>query len=276
MLMLDVYQGLEGVKRGTIKYLRVLESIPKTEHSIPQRLDVGIGSGWDPRKVLGTVRVEDDGSARFAVPAGTPVFFEALDADYMDVRRMRSFTSLQPGEQVACVGCHESYGSAPPNRAVAALEKPPQTITPPPWGEIPMDFSKVVQPVLDRHCVACHDGSDGTRKSFDLSGRQLVEAVGADNQSPGPPWPNTPHRVTASFVHLLDYVDFTRLGGYEGGNLPLPPYAVGSHRSRLIKVLDAGHYDVRLTPADRRALVAWIDCNAPYLGGWDDYLSARR
>ena len=36
--MLDVYEGLEGVERGQIKYLRVLETIEKREHSIPQRL----------------------------------------------------------------------------------------------------------------------------------------------------------------------------------------------------------------------------------------------
>ncbi|NQU26143.1 MAG: hypothetical protein HQ567_33065, partial [Candidatus Nealsonbacteria bacterium] len=54
VLMVDVYEGLEGVPRGTIKHLRVLETICKTEHSTPQRLDVGIGSGWDPRRILGT------------------------------------------------------------------------------------------------------------------------------------------------------------------------------------------------------------------------------
>jgi len=274
-LMLDVYQGLPGVARGTVKHVRVLETICKQEHSIPQRLDVGIGSGWDPRRILGTVAVEEDGSARFEIPADRPVFFQTLDENYMEVRGMRSFMSLKPGEKVTCVGCHETYGTAPPNRMVAALGKPPQTITPPPWGPIPVDFAKVVQPVLDRHCVRCHDGSEGKQKSFDLTVGNLLLAKGADNQSPGPPWPNTPHRVTASFVNLLKYVDFTRLSGYGGENLPLAPYAVGSHRSKLIDVLDEGHYEVKLGRDQRRAIVAWIDCNAPYLGGWDDYVAKK-
>ena len=67
-------------------------------------------------------------------------------------------------------------------------------------------------------------------------------------------------------------LDGAVLGGYSGGNLPLAPYQIGSHQSKLIKLLDAGHYDTELSPADRRAIVTWIDCNAPYLGGRDEYV----
>ncbi len=273
LVLLDVYDGLEGVERGRVKHLRVLETIVKREHSIPQRLDVGIGSGWEPRRILGTVPVAEDGSAMFEVPADTALFFEALDENYMDIRRMRSFTSLRPGETASCIGCHEDYDSVPANQPPAALARSPVQITPPPWGAIPMSFRDVVQPVLDRRCIGCHDGSDGEDKSFDLTGRHLVPAKGADNQSPGPPWPNVPHLVTTSFARLIPFVDFTKLSGYGGGNLPLAPYSVGSHRSRLVELLDRGHYDVRLTTDERRAIVAWIDCNAPYLGGWDEYVA---
>jgi len=271
LLMADVYRGLEGVSRGTVKYLRVLKTLPKIQHSTPQRLDIGIGSGWDPRLVLGTVLVEEDGSAHFQVPANTPIFFEALDKDYMDVRRMRSYLTVQPGETVGCVGCHESYSAAPTNVKLMALERPPQEITPPPWGAIPMAFSDVVQPVLDRHCVRCHDGTTGEDKSFDLTANDFVPPKGADNHYP--PAPSDPYRVTSSFVNLLPHVDFIRLSGYGGGNLPLEPYAVGSHRSKLVETLDSGHYDVQLDVDSRRAIVTWIDCNAPFLGGWDDYVA---
>jgi hypothetical protein len=274
VLMLDVYQGLDGVEPGTIKYLRVLETLPKAVHSVPQRLDLGIGSGWDPRAILGTVPVERDGSVRFRVPAGKTIFFEVLDENYMDVRRMRSFTNFRPGEEVTCVGCHESYGTAPPNRTVAALAAAPREITPPPWGAGPMDFAAVVQPVLDRRCTHCHDGTEGEAKSFDLTANNLIEPAGADDHYP--PAASDPYRVTASFANLLPSVSFTKLTGYEGGNLPLGPYQVGSHRSRLVKLLDAGHYDVKLSPDQRRAIVAWIDCNAPFLGGWEDYVTGTQ
>ena len=196
-----------------------------------------------------------------------------LDENYMDVRRMRSFTNFQPGEQVTCVGCHESYGTAPPNRMVAALASEPVEIAPPPWGAGPMDFVDVVQPVLDQQCTSCHDGTEGIQKSFDLTAKNLVEPTGADNHYP--PAPSDPYRVTASFANLLPFVSFTKLSGYEGGNLPIGPYEVGSHRSKLVELLDAGHYDVKLSPNQRRAVVAWIDCNAPYLGGWERYVTAE-
>ena len=41
------------------------------------------------------------------------------------------------------------------------------------------------------------------------------------------------------------------------GHLPLAPYAAGSHRSRLVEILDADHYGVKLSPADRRAIVPY-------------------
>lgn len=269
LILADVYRGLAGVRRGTVKYLRVLKTIPKDYHSTPQRLDIGIGSGWDPRAVLGTVPIEEDGSACFQVPADTPVFFEALDENYMDVRRMRSYLTVKPNETVSCVGCHESYNAAPTNVRLIALEHPPREITPPPWGATPMAFSTVVQPVLDRYCIRCHDGTSGKDRSFDLTSNQMVPAGGADNHYP--PAPSDPYRVTASFANLLPHVDFIRLNGYVGGNLPLEPYAVGSHRSKLVDLLDDGHYDVELDADSRRAIVTWIDCNAPFLGGWDEY-----
>jgi hypothetical protein len=150
LILADVYRGLAGVSRGTVKYLRVLKTLPKNYHSTPQRLDIGIGSGWDPRAVLGTVPIEEDGSACFRIPADTPVFFEALDENYMDVRRMRSYLTVKPNETVSCVGCHESYNAAPTNVRLNALEHPPQEITPPPWGAIPMAFSSVATGVRGR------------------------------------------------------------------------------------------------------------------------------
>ena len=71
------------------------------------------GLSWTPVEVLGTVPVEADGSAHFRVPVDTPVYFQLLDENYMELRRMRSFISFQPGEQRGCVGCHESKAVAP-------------------------------------------------------------------------------------------------------------------------------------------------------------------
>jgi hypothetical protein len=68
---------------------------------------------WSPVRVIGTVPVEPDGSAHFTVPADVAIYFQALDDRQMEVRRMRSFVSLKPGEVRSCHGCHESQGRPP-------------------------------------------------------------------------------------------------------------------------------------------------------------------
>ena len=74
----------------------------------------------DPGKcVLGTVPVEEDGSAYFRVPAGVILFFQALDARGVAVQTMRSATHVQPGQTLSCIGCHEHRQQAPPAKAGA-------------------------------------------------------------------------------------------------------------------------------------------------------------
>ena len=68
---------------------------------------------WTPIRILGDVPVEQDGSAHFEVPADTAVYFQLLDENRMELRRMRSFISFQPGETRACAGCHETRGVVP-------------------------------------------------------------------------------------------------------------------------------------------------------------------
>ena len=84
VVITDIYQGLDGIKRGEVKYLRILETYSKTVRTTPQRCDVGVGSGWDVRGVLGIVPVEADGSAHFYLSPYKQIFFEALAWDRED------------------------------------------------------------------------------------------------------------------------------------------------------------------------------------------------
>ncbi len=78
---------------------------------------------------------------------------------------MRTLTYLQPGERRGCVGCHERSGSAFrrgwPWRSPAG-HRPSR---PGPDGSSPLSYPRLVQPVLDRHCVRCHDGAEEKAKS---------------------------------------------------------------------------------------------------------------
>lgn len=267
----DVGKGLDGVPAGTVKWLRVYETFPKRRHTNPHRVDVGVSSGYDMRSVMGLVPVEADGSAYFTVPAGRMIFLSALDKDFLEVRRMRNYVNLMPGEVQSCVGCHESPREAAKAEVShsLAMKKGPATIQPPDWGGGPMSFRTVVQPVLDRHCVRCHQGGSGAGKAFDLRGKVVVKAPapGGDGDE-GPQ-----HGVTDSFLALLKHVKYCdRIGGYGGEKLPLAPYAVGSAVSPLMRMLKRGHQGVTLPKADWEALASWIDCNAPFYGSYDEAL----
>ena len=162
LVLADVYQGrnMEGVQRGEIKKLLVLELLPKqVNFSGGPDLVSWLGT-FSLERVLGTVPVEEDGSACFDVPACRPVFFVALDENDMSVQRMHSFVSVMPGETTSCVGCHEARSQSPASPSgtlLQALQRPPSTIQP--FADLPdvVDFPRDIQPILDRHCVECHN-----------------------------------------------------------------------------------------------------------------------
>jgi hypothetical protein len=170
----DAHAGpaLAGIPRGTVAKLRVIalqfrSSGIGSNHSYGPGGDamvstpVAIGNGtWDVKVVLGDTPVQPDGSAFLKVPARTPVYFQALDINGHAVQTMRSWSTVQPGETQSCVGCHESKNSAPPAHGyggTVALRSGPQELMPfygPPRG---FSFPREIQPILDRHCVRCHD-----------------------------------------------------------------------------------------------------------------------
>ena len=122
------------------------------------------------RAVLGTVPVEADGSVvlRGAGRQGD-LLPGARRSSGMAVQSMRSATYVHPGEQLTCQGCHERK-----HRAAAAvrlqlplaLRRAPSQIEPDVEGSNPFNYVRLVQPVLDRHCVACHQ----EKKALDLTG----------------------------------------------------------------------------------------------------------
>ena len=172
MLMTDVYRGLQGIPRGEIKYLRMLEQVPRPwtakrfwpdDITSGQNAAVSLGSHIFVTILHGVVPVAEDGSAHFTVPAGRNLFFQALDEQFMEIERMRTFVNLRPGEVRSCIGCHQSRNEAPPIAAPLAMTRPADRPQPQP-GDLtvprPLYYPADVQPILDQHCVRCHGGPD--------------------------------------------------------------------------------------------------------------------
>jgi len=265
VLLADVYAGLEGVPRGTIKYLRILEQVPRpwaarrfwpNDSAFGQHAVVSLNSHIHVKIHHGVVPVREDGSACFIVPAEKNLFFQALDADFMEVQRMRSFVDFRPGEVRSCVGCHQYRPKAPGGRAPLALRDPPQRPGPQPGETVPrpIHYPTDVQPILDRHCTQCHSGKR-LEAGLDLSGT-MTEYFSRSYE-------NLMNRRLVAYIQEF-------YGPQPDGQItnvePLPPQAVGSHASRLVTILRRGHYDVKLSSEEFVRLATWVDANGPYYG----------
>lgn len=220
----------------------------------PGLYQVRESGGWPSyvaKASLGTVPIAEDGSANFLAPAGKVLYFQLLDAEYNELQRMRSVIQLQPGERRSCIGCHDSRHSSPPPNLASALVQPPRRLEPPPWGTEAFDYQRVVQPVLDAHCVRCHDGREAGRS--DLRGTLDASRVPASYRT----------LIEGGWVH---YFDFT----YGMRHFKAEPLSFGTLRSRLWEVLaDKNHQEVQLDETGLRAIKAWTDLNCPL---WPDYI----
>jgi hypothetical protein len=262
--------GCEGIPPESIRWLRLAEPVgwPYDNAHGGQRYGEdhrygGPGAdrknllNWTPVRILGDVPVREDGSAMFRVPADTAVYFQVLDENRMELRRMRSFISFQPGEQRACTGCHESRTVAPgpsPRTTSLALVHGADDPQPPPWGDRPVSFLRDVQPILDRHCTRCHCG---LKPAGDLD--FFCGLTSHDGEVPGYGYNRAYETILARGLVAMSAVRVQDAA-------ITPPLAYGSSKSRLAQVVlrgrQAGRYAV--TDDEWRTLTAWIDANAPY------------
>ena len=291
----DVYRGLQDVKRGSIKYIRVLEQIPRPWAT--RRL--WDGDCYDQQHATitkdthlglkiqhGIVPVEEDGSACFVVPSMANIFVQVLDENYMAVQTERTYVDYMPGEVRSCVGCHETPAnvsrSDDPAMVKQALKRKPSIPGPQPGeknGRRSLDYVHDVQPVWDAHCIKCH-GGDNPKGKLNLSGTlTTLFNVSYENL--------VPERRKGK-----DNFDKKLLGPVIGENHPktgnveyLPAKSLGSHASVLATMLSKGkiqlrdstkneragklaekHKEIQLSKEELLKVTNWIDTNAQFYG----------
>ena len=289
----DVYTGpgLAGVPRGAVKRLRLVAY----HYGYPGMAGpdkIGQGGPWEVMRILGTVPVYEDGSAAFRVPANTPICVQPLDAEGKALQLMRSWYTAMPGEIASCVGCHEKPKDTPITRYEVAATRPPVEVEPWYGPARGFDFEREVQPVLDKHCVGCHDGQprpDGSRIA-DLRSERLVDDyeglplsnLGATRLHPDlrdrfekfapykPPTKLLGDRktlYTPAYDALIPYIRRVNIEDYVGLHVPGEYHA---DTSELVQMLRKGHHNVRLDEEAWDRLITWIDLNGPCHGTWGD------
>ena len=124
--------------------------------------------------------------------------------------------------------------------------------------------------MLNKHCVQCHSGPDA-KKGIVLTGepqgaftKSYVSLCGDPTLPTKQGKPPVADPLVPRFAQR-NQIQMTPVGGVHG--------ALGS---RLMKMLRAGHNDVKLSDADLRRLAAWIDCNAVFYGSFDPAEQARQ
>jgi hypothetical protein len=123
----------------------------------------------------------------------------------------------------------------------------PSTIEPGPDGSNPFSYPRLVQPVLDRHCVECHAKEE---KAMDL-------AAG-----------NEDGHFFKSYENLRDYAFF-----YDNASWTEPktyPGRFGASASKLYQILRDDHYGVELSSEEMKRLTLWLDCNSDFYGAYDE------
>jgi hypothetical protein len=269
--LVDVYagEGLKDIPRGEAKGLRLF-----TYHFLYPKMGgpqgvVGMEGPWDIKRMIGTVPVEQDGSAFFRVPANTPISIQPLDSEGKALQLMRSWFTAMPGEVISCIGCHESQNSAPTVTKTIAVNKAPSQITP--WyGPVRgFNFEREVQPILDKYCISCHDGQN---KLPNLRERKYITDYHAK--------PSVFHNGKKNAGHFSrSYAElhrFVRRSGLESDYHMLVPMEYHPDTTQLVQMLKKGHGNTILDAEAWDRIITWIDLNAPFHGTWSEIAGAKR
>jgi hypothetical protein len=256
LALVDVYKGrqMRTVKPGTIKTLLIYEVLPKPINYSGAMSEMSAGGTFSVERLLGSVPVSEEGSAYFKLPPLRSVLFLAMDAKGHCVKRMHSFTSVMPGEHTTCIGCHEKRTEAPTaderDRLVRTMRTPP--VAPQPVSGVPeiFDFLRDIQPILDKHCLKCHN-HDREEGRFNISGHW------------GPLYP-------------IGYIQMSWRELFGDNRIILPysehsksnfaPYEIGTGSSRLLKLIEQGHEGVKMPETEQKIIRHWLDAGANHAG----------
>ncbi|MDO5554109.1 MAG: hypothetical protein Q4G68_10145 [Planctomycetia bacterium] len=296
----NVFEGAPEILKEKGKAIRIIQMDPKTyttwhktvQHDGPA---ISVFQADGVKRIIGTVPIEEDGSIHFEIPSGQAVFFEMLDEKGQAIHVMRSFTNVMPGEQRGCTGCHESNLATQSNvplegaQVGIAVRKPPVVPTPPSWGtEESIGYKRFVQePVLDKYCAKCHqDPENDAYKALNMTWRPSTHGWWGwvhhrpEDISPftepyltlvsgATPWGGAKERDERNVPkNLAGLFIVEAYNPNDPENLKtLPPYSAYSPVSQLVHNAASGeHHDVKVEGEDLARLVAWVDCNGPYLG----------
>jgi len=281
-VLTNVYQGMEGVEPGEVKWLRVNEALPRYWSTGRRWSPALSSSSWKaalwPRVQWGVVPVEKDGSAQFVVPANRGIFLQALDENFQEIQRERTYVNYSAGEVRSCTGCHGQSNLATTSLqgtgTPIALTRAPSMPQPQPCDEVKnggdglagqvIHYPTDIQPIFNSKCISCH-GEKEPKGDLRLTG----EVTTFYNTSY-----ETLARKRLAGPIIPEFTSFLQgdRGNYNGAFLP--PRSLGSPTSPMIEILtDPDHpknaeddHTKMLTKMELMRLSRWADSNYQFYG----------
>jgi Mal s 1 allergenic protein-like/Hydrazine synthase alpha subunit middle domain/Concanavalin A-like lectin/glucanases superfamily/WD40-like Beta Propeller Repeat len=246
--VMDVYNSDLPFPEGTeVKWLRVVQNIPKTNHAMGEPM-IGYERENTPRIPLGIVPVEEDGSVCFEAPVAKQLIFQVLDENFMAVQSMRSVAFVHPGEQLSCFGCHENTHTAPQrSHAPFALRRPPSRLEPECGPVEPVSYYRQIKPIFEKTCIPCHQKEGKGPRDM------RYEALKED--------------YTFWFSGAMFTQMTTDYSGVHGGSRTIPG-RFGARASRIGQALLSESHRRHVSARERHQIVQWIDCNSLRLGSY--------
>ena len=286
-VLTDITLGMTGVKPGQVKWLRINEALPRYWDTGRRWRTALSSSSWKaalwPRVQWGVVPVEKDGSACFEVPADRSIFLQALDENFRELQRERTYVNYKPGEIRACAGCHGGSGRfvAPVTATKPmALRRAPSLPQPQPCDLVAnggdglagqtIHYPADIQPIFDAKCVSCH-GKGKSQKAPDGKLRLTGEVTTHYSTS----YEELARKQLAGPI-IPEFTSFRQgdRGNYNGSFLP--PKSLGCYKSVLIDILTTrahpknakDDHSKMLTARELMIVSRWVDTNYQFYGSY--------
>ena len=275
---------IEKKASSDFKFVRIVQQLPADKEStalldtptisdpFASKTSLGI---HNKRIIVAEVPLEEDGSFYVEVPTEVPLIIQGLNKDKMAIHSMNRWFYLQAGEKLTfsiprsifplrCSGCHGSLTGKPEqgtgpvdlvsasSRVMAtwnALEQ--KTRKPYAYGKnnthyIGIGFLTDIQPILDKHCIACHNKDHSLNLSSQL----------------------TKHYNTA--YESLHTLTDPKSGNYADKKYINEREALSSQSPLLSIISDENHKGSGkplLNESERLTLIRWIDLGSTFEGG---------
>lgn len=245
-----------NVPKGDIKAIRVVEGLPRPAGGDTK---VSINRIHEVKRILGDAPVYPDGSFYFEAPANVPLHFQTIGKDGMVLTNERTWLWLKPGENRACIGCHEARESSPPTHTPLALQQPPTKVgLDPEKIEPPVTFVKDVQPILSAKCVKCHSYSDADRNKLPAGN---LDFAPDDSYAYNVAYANVRYAAVDDSNARTSYLVWKISGA------KLAPYARARARRQTElkgKIMPPPESGITLTEREKQTIIKWIELGAVY------------